>query len=90
MKKQEILKVAGWVGMVILVIAAVFTVDFSGYILQMLFVGAVLLHAYKKIQIRTAIIVGSILLLVVRVFGYTEAYDLIDIGIWGTILYAIL
>lgn len=90
MKKQEILKIGGWVGMVVCVVAAVWTADIVGYLSQIIFLGVVLAHAYGKIKAKTAIIVGSILLLILRVFDYAEAADLIDIGIWGTILYAIL
>ena len=90
MNKNEWLKVVGWIGILIMFFASVSTENFIPYISQTAFISLVLLHAYGKVQAKIWILVGSILFFLVRMFGYEASYDLIDMALWGAIIYLVL
>jgi hypothetical protein len=89
MKKFETLKIVGWLGLVMMVLASWNDNTFAPYLSQGLFLGAVLLHAYKKWSIRMLVIIVSVLLFVIRLVGFTSGYDFIDMALWGAIIYLV-
>lgn len=84
---MEWLKIVGWFGMTLMFLASIATGDFVSYLLQGIFLLVVLLHSYKKTQARTIILVGSLLLLLIRMVTYSGAIDLVDIALWGLTFY---
>lgn len=89
MNKLSTLQIVAWIGLVIMVLASIGEESFEPYFFQGLFLGVVLLHSYGKMKARTGIIVGSVIIFLVRMFGYTGSYDLIDMALWGSIIYLV-
>ena len=85
MNKNEWLKVAGYLGLLMMILATINAGNIAPYFVQGMFLIYVLLYAYGKAYSKVLIIAGSILLFVFRLFGYSSSYDLIDLTLWGAI-----
>lgn len=85
MTKNDWLKIAGWFGIVLMILASIGMNSFGPYILQGLYLVYVLLYAYGKAHSKIIVVAGALFFFAFRLIGYDSAYDLIDLALWGSI-----
>ena len=92
LEKREWLQVITTLGIILFVVVSLITSDFASYLLQLIFLIYIAVFSGKRNPSpvsRKIIIICSVLILLVRLITYTSPWDLIDIGLWGSIIYLV-